>query len=234
MSKTCCCAFGNGLISIATILDLSKTKISEIKTFNKPSYVKTRDEYINYWCQDIIDQIEIAGILSGRQSTPNNSAVLIKNNQNFGGHIGENILSIDMTNANGINSFKYAGFYIPPRQSKTELAALIEEGYSYAKFSWCRECPTLNEQFFAAYCIPGVPTGYNSAVGTQNGFIWGGANGKTSDLSSWHTMYIPIENIIGCYEELVEGSKPLFFTSTEDNSPYTMNISEIKFVKEMA
>lgn len=48
-SKTCCCAFGNGLISIATILDLSKTKIGEIKTFRKPSYVKTREEYINYW-----------------------------------------------------------------------------------------------------------------------------------------------------------------------------------------
>ena len=49
MSKTCCCAFGNGLISIATILDLSKTKISEIKTFKKPSYVLSRDEYIDYW-----------------------------------------------------------------------------------------------------------------------------------------------------------------------------------------
>lgn len=49
MAKTCCCAFGNGLVSIASILDLSETKINEIKTFNKPSYVLSRDEYINYW-----------------------------------------------------------------------------------------------------------------------------------------------------------------------------------------
>lgn len=49
MSKMCCCAFGNGLISMASILDLSETKINEIKTFNKPSYVLSRDEYIDYW-----------------------------------------------------------------------------------------------------------------------------------------------------------------------------------------
>ncbi len=53
MHKICCCAFGNGLISISSILDLSETKIFDIKTFNKPSYVKTRDEYIDYWRKKI-------------------------------------------------------------------------------------------------------------------------------------------------------------------------------------
>lgn len=45
----CCCAFGNGLVSIASILNLDNTFISEIKPFQKPAYVKTRDEYIEYW-----------------------------------------------------------------------------------------------------------------------------------------------------------------------------------------
>ena len=49
----CCCAFGNGLVSIASILDLSKTYISEIRYFNKPDYVLSRDEYINYWRKKI-------------------------------------------------------------------------------------------------------------------------------------------------------------------------------------
>lgn len=47
--QICCCAFGNGLVSVAAVLNLLETKICEIKTFEKPSYVKTRDEYINYW-----------------------------------------------------------------------------------------------------------------------------------------------------------------------------------------
>lgn len=45
----CCCAFGNGLVSIASILDLSKTYISEVRFFNKPDYILSRDEYIDYW-----------------------------------------------------------------------------------------------------------------------------------------------------------------------------------------
>ena len=49
----CCCAFGNGLVSIASILDLSDTKILDIQYFKKPSYVKTRDEYIEYWRKKI-------------------------------------------------------------------------------------------------------------------------------------------------------------------------------------
>ena len=49
----CCCAFGNGLVSIASILDLSETKISEIKYFKKPDYVLSREEYIEYWIKKI-------------------------------------------------------------------------------------------------------------------------------------------------------------------------------------
>ena len=49
----CCCAFGNGLVSVASILDLEDTKISEINYFRKPSYVLSRDEYIDYWRKKI-------------------------------------------------------------------------------------------------------------------------------------------------------------------------------------
>ena len=47
--ETCVCGFGNGLISAAAILNLKDTYIDEIKTFKKPDYVMTREEYIEYW-----------------------------------------------------------------------------------------------------------------------------------------------------------------------------------------
>ena len=47
--KLLCCAFGNGLVSTSSILNLEDTYLPEIKNFDKPSYVMTRDEYINYW-----------------------------------------------------------------------------------------------------------------------------------------------------------------------------------------
>lgn len=47
--KLCCCAYGNGLIAISSVLNFENTYISEVKTFVKPDYVTTRDEYIDYW-----------------------------------------------------------------------------------------------------------------------------------------------------------------------------------------
>lgn len=47
--ETCVCGFGNGLISAAAILNLKDTYIGEIKTFKKPNYVMSRDEYVDYW-----------------------------------------------------------------------------------------------------------------------------------------------------------------------------------------
>ncbi|MBR1754523.1 ketoacyl-ACP synthase III [bacterium] len=55
--KLCCCGYGNGLIAISSILNLENTYISEIKTFKKPEYVLTRDEYINYWRKKITGEI---------------------------------------------------------------------------------------------------------------------------------------------------------------------------------
>ncbi len=51
--KMLCCAFGNGLISISSLLNLKDTYISKVENFVKPSYVKTRDEYIDYWRKKI-------------------------------------------------------------------------------------------------------------------------------------------------------------------------------------
>ncbi len=51
--KLCCCAYGNGLISISSILNLQDTYISDVKTFVKPDYVLTRDEYVDYWRKKI-------------------------------------------------------------------------------------------------------------------------------------------------------------------------------------
>ena len=51
--KLCCCAYGNGLISISSILNLENAYISEVNTFVKPDYVTTRDEYIDYWRKKI-------------------------------------------------------------------------------------------------------------------------------------------------------------------------------------
>ena len=45
----CCCGFGNGLASVATIHDFSTTKFSPIRNFVKPEYSLSRDEYIDYW-----------------------------------------------------------------------------------------------------------------------------------------------------------------------------------------
>lgn len=47
--KICCCGYGNGLIAASSILNLENTYISKVNTFKKPSYVKTREEYIDYW-----------------------------------------------------------------------------------------------------------------------------------------------------------------------------------------
>ncbi len=44
-----CCGFGNGLVCASVILNLENTFIDKIRDFKKPSYVLTRDEYINYW-----------------------------------------------------------------------------------------------------------------------------------------------------------------------------------------
>ena len=49
----CCCGYGNGLISAAAILNLKNTFISNVNTFKKPDYVKTREEYIEYWRKKI-------------------------------------------------------------------------------------------------------------------------------------------------------------------------------------
>ena len=47
--NVCCCGFGNGLVSAAALLNLKNTYIGEIKTFEKPEYVMSHDEYIDYW-----------------------------------------------------------------------------------------------------------------------------------------------------------------------------------------
>lgn len=55
--KLCCCGYGNGLIAASTILNLEDTYISDVNTFVKPDYVKTRDEYIDYWRKKIKGEI---------------------------------------------------------------------------------------------------------------------------------------------------------------------------------
>lgn len=44
-----CCAFGNGLVSVSSLLNLEDTQIFDLQTFKKGSYIKTNEEYINYW-----------------------------------------------------------------------------------------------------------------------------------------------------------------------------------------
>ena len=51
--KLCCCGYGNGLIAASSILNLEKTYISKINTFKKPDYIKSREEYIDYWRKKI-------------------------------------------------------------------------------------------------------------------------------------------------------------------------------------
>lgn len=53
----CCCGYGNGLIAVSSILNLENTYISEVQNFKKPSYVMSRDEYINYWRKKITGQL---------------------------------------------------------------------------------------------------------------------------------------------------------------------------------
>ena len=55
--EACVCGFGNGLISAAAILNLKDTHIGEIKTFKKPDYVMSRDEYVDYWRKKMTGEI---------------------------------------------------------------------------------------------------------------------------------------------------------------------------------
>jgi len=52
----CCCGYGNGLIAISSILNLEDSYISSVNTFEKPAYVMSREEYINYWRKKITGQ----------------------------------------------------------------------------------------------------------------------------------------------------------------------------------
>lgn len=55
--KLCCCGFGNGLVAASSILNLENTYVSNINTFKKPSYVLSREEYINYWRKKVTGQL---------------------------------------------------------------------------------------------------------------------------------------------------------------------------------
>lgn len=48
-SCLCCSGFGNGLVCASAIVNLSDTVITDIKTFIKPDYIMSRDDYIKYW-----------------------------------------------------------------------------------------------------------------------------------------------------------------------------------------
>lgn len=52
-----CSGFGNGLVCASALLNMKDTKILDIKTFEKPFYVKKRDEYIKYWEQKFKGEI---------------------------------------------------------------------------------------------------------------------------------------------------------------------------------
>ena len=49
----CCASFGNGLVCASCILDLQNTYIGEVTDFEKPEYIKTKEEYIEYWTNKI-------------------------------------------------------------------------------------------------------------------------------------------------------------------------------------
>ncbi|MCQ2789809.1 MAG: hypothetical protein MJ229_05465 [bacterium] len=51
--KMLCCGFGNGLVVASSLLNLKDTYISKVENFVKPTYVKTRDEYVDYWRKKI-------------------------------------------------------------------------------------------------------------------------------------------------------------------------------------
>ena len=57
--KLCCCAYGNGLIAISSVLNLENTYISEVKTFKKPEYILTRDEYVEFWKKKITGNLGV-------------------------------------------------------------------------------------------------------------------------------------------------------------------------------
>jgi len=57
MSQLCCCGFGNGLVCGSAILNLENTYMSEIYSFKRPNYIKTKEEYINYWKHKIKGEI---------------------------------------------------------------------------------------------------------------------------------------------------------------------------------
>ena len=50
-SNLVCSGFGNGLVCASAVLNLQDTFITELKTFKKPDYIKTREEFINYWIE---------------------------------------------------------------------------------------------------------------------------------------------------------------------------------------
>lgn len=52
--KLLCCAFGNGLVTTSSMLNLSETKIFDIMNFDKPSYVLSIDDYLENWIQKFI------------------------------------------------------------------------------------------------------------------------------------------------------------------------------------
>lgn len=54
--KLLCCGYGNGLIAASAILNFEDAYISDVKTFKKPEYVLSRDEYVDYWRKKITGQ----------------------------------------------------------------------------------------------------------------------------------------------------------------------------------
>ena len=49
----CCAGFGNGLVCASCIINLENTYIGPIRDFQKPEYIKSREEYIEYWTKKI-------------------------------------------------------------------------------------------------------------------------------------------------------------------------------------
>ena len=49
----CCSGFGNGLVCASCIINLENTYIGPIRDFQKPKYIKSKEEYIDYWTKKI-------------------------------------------------------------------------------------------------------------------------------------------------------------------------------------
>lgn len=49
----CCSGYGNGLVCASCIINLENTYIGPVRDFEKPEYVKSREEYIEYWTKKI-------------------------------------------------------------------------------------------------------------------------------------------------------------------------------------